>query len=250
MFGFNSPWLTEDEILFHRMETFHRERVEAIAVGNSPLGKRKNGLLVVHLIPIACVKSRLRIDSVALKEKGTSLRPLGSQGGQSRFNAQGVLYFDGYELYRAYLQLFRDGRMESAMSDISYEVRPDFPGSGEQTSRTNPRRLRDSICEQAMFETVSGYLRLCKTLELSCPVFLFSAILDCEGVRICTDRSFGDLSEYGIDRSPVYLPEIEITSFDEQIKSVLRPWCDTFWQSFGMERSFNFDDSGTWRERR
>ena len=53
------------------------------------------------------------------------------------------------------------------------------------------------------------------------------------------------------DRLPAaFFPEVEIGSLDEEPVKLLRPWCDTLWQACGMERSFNFDQEGKWRERR
>jgi hypothetical protein len=109
--------------------------------------------------------------------------------------------------------------------------------------------LRDSICEQAVFNTVAGYLRFCKPIGLDVPIHMFSALVGCKGVRIWTDLTFGDVSEHGIDRSPLFLPDIEIDTFDAEPAKLLRPWCDTLWQACGMERSFGYDKEGNWRER-
>ena len=62
--------------------------------------------------------------------------------------------------------------------------------------------------------------------------------------------TFREVSGHDIDRSPVFLPDIEITTLDADPLKLLRPWCDTLWQACGTERSFNFDQQGNWRERR
>ena len=66
MTTFAQPWLSEDEVLFHRMEVFHRQQVNAIASGQSPLGEREDGVLVVHFIPRSCVHTRTRFDGAKL----------------------------------------------------------------------------------------------------------------------------------------------------------------------------------------
>lgn len=244
-----SPWLNEDEILFHRMESFHRQRVEWIANGQSPLGKRANGILVIHFIPVASVRSRNRFEGSILKDPAASISAFGSQGRISRFNADGILNLDSREIYKGYSQIFRNGQVEAAMCDVSYELRPDFPSSSDQPQKTGPRALRDSTCEQAMFSAVVDYLQFCKKMKISAPIMVFSAIIGCEGVRICINIGFQDFSVTAIDRSPVHLPEFEITSFEEEPSTLLRPWCDTLWQAGGLERSSNFDQNGKWRER-
>lgn len=235
-------WLSEDEVPFHRMEAFHRERVEAIGTGKSPLVVRGGGILVLHLIPHSCLQTRTRFDGAKLKEHGVTVPALGSRGGQSRFNVDGLLNYDGYEGVRSYSQLFRDGRLEAAMPEVAFPM--------DRQQKNAPHCLRDSICEQAVFNLVGGYLRFCKAIGLSPPVQMFSALVGCEGVRIWTDLTFHEVSEHGIDRSPVFLPDIEITTLDAEPPALMRPWCDTLWQSCGMERSFNFDKDGNWRERR
>ncbi len=177
-----------------------------------------------------------------LKEHGGGITPLGGRGGYSRFNVDGLLNYDGNESIRAYLQLFRDGRLEAAMPEASYPL--------DRQHKNSVHCLRDSICEQAVFNTVAGYLKFCKAIGLDVPIQLFSALVGCNGVRICTDTSFRDLSDRGIDRYPVFFPEVEIGSLDDEPMKLLRPWCDTLWQACGMERSFSFDQEGRWRERR
>ena len=86
-------------------------------------------------------------------------------------------------------------------------------------------------------------------IGLDVPIQMFSALVGCKGVRICTDMSFHDLADHGIDRSPVFFPKVEIGSLDKEPMKLLRPWCDTLWQACGMERSFSFDQEGRWRER-
>jgi hypothetical protein len=242
MTTFAEPWLTEEEVLFHRMESFHRHRVETITTGQSPLGKCNGGLLVVHLIPRSCVQDRPRLDGAKLKEHASSVPPLGGRGGSARFNVDGVLNYDGSKTVRAYSQLYRDGRLEAAMSEVAFPL--------DRQQKDSVHCLRDSICEEAMFNMVAGYLQFCKAIGLDAPVQMFSALIGCEGVRICTDLSFRDVSDHAIDRSPAFLPNIEITSLDAELKASLRPWCDTLWQACGMERSFNFTADGNLQERR
>jgi hypothetical protein len=245
------PFLTEEEVLFHRMEAFHRQRVEVIENGKSPLGNRKDGLLVAHFVPVACVRSRLRFDSSKLKDAASFISALGSSNRNPRFNVDGLLSLDGHEVYRAYSQVFRDGRLEVVMSDVSYELPQRLAvTSGQRQPEAGRRCLRDSISEKAVIQALGEYLRFCKTLEIPAPIIMFSAILSCEGVRICSDRNYFDTPNVGIDRTPAFLPDIEIPALEIEPQTLLRPWCDTLWQACGMEKSLNFDEGGKWRERR
>ncbi len=116
------------------------------------------------------------------------------------------------------------------MSDLSY--------SPDQSGQNGVCFLRDSIVEEGMLRLVQNYLGFCKSIDVDAPIWMFSALIDCEGVRIYTDWGFRGALDLGVDRSPCYLPEIEITLLNEKPQALLRPWCDMLWQACGMERSF------------
>jgi hypothetical protein len=247
--SFDSQWLNEEELLFHRMESFHHQRVEVIAKGESPLRHQTSGVLVAHFVPIASVRSRVRYEGAELKTAAAGISTFGSRGGLSRFNIDGVLNLDSYDHCEAYTQVFRNGRVEAAMADVSYELRPSHQITPEGQHLPGPRGLRDSICESAIFTAVSECQHFFKSMQIPSPFFLFAALVGCAGVRIMTNRSFRDLSQTAIDRSPLFLPEVEFNSIDIEPTIALRQWCDVLWQSCGLERSFNFDQDGKWRER-
>lgn len=154
-------FLSEEEILFHRMESFHRQRVEMIAVGQSPLGKRDDGFLVVHLLPHGSFKARNRFDGAMLKQHGSKLYSFGDRGGYavSRFNVDGLLKLDSEQAPESYSQVFRDGRLEAVMSAITFETGDAQP---DQQPVKQPRYLRDSTCERAVFRLVPEYLTFAK----------------------------------------------------------------------------------------
>jgi hypothetical protein len=230
-------WLSKEELIFHRMEKFHRERVDNLANGKAPLSKHVNGTLVVHLIPQACVISRNQFEGAKLKEHGRATRPLGGGGANSRFNVDGLLSYDGQREIMAYTQVFRDGRVEAAMTDIGYK-------------ENGFCAIRDMICEQAVFSLVGSYLQFCEAIGLETPITMLSALIDCVGIRFKMHPRFPDFSDNAIDRSPAFLPELKLPKLDIKPANFLRPWCDTFWQAGGLECSLNYDGDGNWHQRR
>lgn len=235
--------LSPGEAQFVRMEAYHRERVTAIQNNESPLIKSDTGIFVIHLIPRACVSSFVRIDLTKLKEYADKIPPPGSRyGGQSRLNVDGVFIQDGYKGARAYIQIFRDGRAEVAMSDIWFQSR----FSEDQASRC----IRTAACELAILTIVPQFLAFYSAIGVQAPIALFTALVGCDNVRHCADSTFGDLSQHAIDRSPLFLPDVEFTDLNVDPKPVLRAWCDSLWQSWGVQQSYNFDAEGNWREPR
>ena len=136
-------WLSEEELVFHRMLTFHRERIAELSANtqmNSHVGK---GILIVHLIPKQSIVARTQVATKQLKEYGSRVRPLGEQGGSSRFNVDGFMNYSGRDELRAYSQIFRDGRIEAVMSDAAYSRR----------NETNAFVLRDRVCEKGVMNS-------------------------------------------------------------------------------------------------
>lgn len=233
--------LSREEIIFDRMKHFHRDRVSAVLNGEVPLSKRDAGILLLHLIPECCVVRRKALDGPTLKEHGARIRPLGSHGGTTRFNVDGFLNQSGYPEVHAYSQLFRDGRLESVMSDVGHPV--------NLHAEKPPYAIRCSLIERGVFEVVHDYLEFSQATDSEPPLWLFSALVECKGFRMARGV-FLDLSDGAVDRSPAFLPELQITDYDTDVQQLLRPWCDTLWQASGLERSFNYDKDGNWHEPR
>jgi hypothetical protein len=232
-----TKWLPQEDVMFHHLRVFHSQRVEALIAGSAPLSMRDDGILIVHLVPQESLAGRSRFTASELKAHGGTVFALGERGGQSRFNADGVMSYSGAKSVHAFSQLCRDGRLEAAMSDVCYK-QDGFIG------------LRTAICEQGLFRLVGSYLEFCKDIGVKSPVWFFAALAQCVGAKVATHQRWIDHSDNAVDRSPAYLPEIKIASFDVNPVQLLRPVCDAIWQTAGVERSPNFDDEGKWHEPR
>jgi hypothetical protein len=194
-------FLSEDEIVLDRMRSFHRQRVEAIRNKEKPFVLGEGGKLIVHLIPVGTVWSPKRFTASELKEHGQNLNPLGKRGGDPRFNVDGFVILDGRSELRSYTQLYRDGRLEAAMSDASFQ-------------KDGVHFFRDTICEMALIQVVGQYIACCKGLGVRPPLWLFTTLADVEGVHIYTH---GGDEECAFDRPVVQLPETEIAAFEIEL---------------------------------
>ncbi len=228
--------LTETDRRLHRMKCFHRERVEAIQKDQSHVRLDDPARLVVHLIPEESLSGSKCLSASNLKRSAQSIRPLGIRNGggyrDSRFNADGVLVYSGRDAFRAYSQLFRSGLYEGVMAGAVFQAKEEA------------KVFRESDCEEALLGALADYLPFAKALELQLPFWMFAALVGCEGARICLNRSWGDLSEYAIDRNTVWLPETKIDAFDIDPVKHLRPMLDVLWNAAGLERSFNYNEQG------
>jgi hypothetical protein len=229
--------LSRQEIIFERIKEFHLRRVSALAEDETPLEKRDGGIIVLHLIPESCIFSRRSLEGAALKEHGSRIRPLGNHGGSTRFNVDGFLNQSGHQEPRAYSQLFRNGRLESVMSDVGCRF--------NASTQNGPYVIRCGLIERAVFEVVDDFLKFCQATDFKPPLWLFSALINCTGFRMVTGM-YHDLSDKAVDRSPAILPHLEITNLDGNVQDLLRPWCDALWQASGLERSLNYRQDGKW----
>jgi hypothetical protein len=229
-----SGWLSADELVLHRMASFHRERVGAIVAGDASFPLEDGSKLIVHLLPEVSERSRVRFTASDLKAHGGSVLPLGDQSGQHRFNAEGYASYSGNGTVGAYSQLLRDGRLEAVMADATYE-------------QQGARLLRDGLCERAIIDLVGQYLSFCRGIGLAAPVWVFAALTDSRGVRMRTWHGFGGEA---IHRDLVFLPDIQVESLDIDPATYLRPLFDCLANAVGLERSLNYDEQGNRSERR
>lgn len=235
----NGPWLSEEEVLLHRVESFHRGRTNTLVAGETPVGTRQDGVLLVHLIPVSSFRVRIQYEGTFLKEHG---KEVGAQNGflHPRFNVDGFMLSRTGDGGSGYAQLFRNGSLEIALTDV-FRV--------ERTNREQ-KLFRDVYTEESILRMVNGYSNFCKSAGLTGPFQLHSAIVGCKDVCVCMDWSWREFTTFGVDRSPAILPALEIPDFGEPAHRLLRPWCDLLWQAFGLERSLNYDQNGNWRERK
>lgn len=244
MAGYGAPFLSEAEIIAYRMERFHRQAVDRIASGQSPLGKRPDGYLIVHLIPRESVLGQLRFGMSQLQEhaaKITTPADGASISGSPRFNVDGLLFkHPGSD--DSYVQLYRDGSLEAVNSRVTYvNPRQEGLGSGE-----GQKCLSDPYCERLTMTLVKQYVEYCQGLNFAGPVTLLSTLAGCLGAGRRT--KWGTMEGDGVDRTLAFLPVIEIEDLQADPMPLIKSWCDFLAQAAGCSKSRNFNAAGEWRE--
>ena len=236
-------FLTEAELILHRMRSFHRERVERIQKDESHVCLSDPYRLVVHFIPQEAVSGSRHFASTELKAASQSFPrfdDVSNYGWRvSRYNADGFLFTDNQNSAQQYAQFHRNGILEAVMARAAFKP-----------SKTDVLFFREDACEDTLIKALAGYLSFSKSLKLALPFLLFPALIGCKGAKRCTDRRFNDVSEHAIDRNTVWLSEIRIETLDTDPAKHLRSTCDALWNSVGFEKSFSFDEQGNWKPRR
>lgn len=227
-------WLSIEELVRHRMESFHRERVQLIADGAAPFPLVPGGKLVVHLIPEDAVRTSKRYTASDLKARGGTFLPFGEQSGLPRFNADGFATFSGTNQVEAYTQLFRDGCLEAVTTEITY-------------TQGDSLFLRLGWLERVLIDLVKQHLGFCSGIGINPPAWIFTTLIGCQGARSSAWQGYGDVS---ISRSLVFLPSLVIESLESDPITQLRPLFDCLANVTGFERSPNYDEQGNRREHR
>jgi hypothetical protein len=211
------------EALPERIRQFRRERLAAIAAGETPIPLPVGGKLILHIVPIASLSSTATVDVrlAAPPNVVETPRPLASPSWDTRFNFDGLLTFN--TRLSSYVQLFRSGAIEAIDTELLTPFGPygDFVSTGAFEKRT--------------LEGVALYVEFQKRLGLTPPFFVLISFLGVRGFKASTGPS--TLSGYSIDRDSLILPDVMIESLDSPIAQVLKPVFDTVAQSAGLPES-------------
>ena len=106
----NRILVTRPANFFNELADFRSRRLDVISSDSGPITLRAGARVVLHLVPQAAFTRSASVDLSALKQP---LLPLFG-GGSSRFNFDGrLIYSDGNDGVRSYVQLFHSGVVEA-----------------------------------------------------------------------------------------------------------------------------------------
>lgn len=219
------------EVWAERVRRFRDDRLAKIVADETPVRIHAPDRFVFHLVPLTARLERTVVDLATLK----STRPpsVASSSG-ARFNVEGVAVIpDEHEgSSHCYLQFFRDGALEIVT----------YAGAG-----TRPGEFFISRFEQDTLEWLSTFLPILERAGAAGPFALLVSLIGLRGMRPVNPDPYARRGERApADRDLYTLPDVlivdELTEFD----ALLRPVFDTLWQSFGFEKSPNFDSEGKW----
>ena len=227
-------WLSREELVLHRMRSFHRNRVEELKSSQTRDKQEKNGKLVIHCIPEQAIVSRTRYSVRELSKHSQELRAPDCSYWNPRINADGFACSDSPDGFSGYSQVNRDGRLEAVLARASFRDE-------------NRHGLLDIACERAILQSTKQYLAFCKAIGIAPPLWLLCTLVNVEGAGYYAGWP---TERHAIDRPVVELPELEIAAVDINVDTHVRPLLDCIWNAMGFEASLNYDDAGNRRERR
>jgi hypothetical protein len=225
--------LSENRI--ERIRRFRDERLSLIQKQDDSVPRvfGAEARVLLHLLPVAMFQPTTAINISKLED-----RQWGPSAGfptwrwvRRHFNFDGFLiqYFtaSNQELYK-YVQVFRSGAVEAV------EVSQNGAYIDDNFEVITIRRAKD-------------YLKIQRDLEIQTPIFVMFSLLGVKDypVILPPDANYSQ-TQNKIDRVFLPLPECVIEDFDTPLEKVIQPAFDALYQSAGMPRSFNYDESGNW----
>jgi hypothetical protein len=189
--------------------------------------------MILHIVPVAAFTGNLQIDMRSLPG-GAHLPPLSKTGYNYSHNVDGFLTFGG-DLENGYLQLFRNGAIETVATSL---VKPDRSG--------HPVCYAPSL-EQIILSAADVYLEALSKLDVPTPLIFTVTLEGMQGALVLVGTS--STATFPEIRQPtVYLPEVVIDDYGSQAqyRQRLRPVVDAVWNAAGTGGSPYYDDNGDW----
>jgi hypothetical protein len=224
------------ESLPQRIRNFRDERIAKIVAEETPVPLNPCPKIILHILPIAALDPMTRLDIKILDRRGKDLQPIYKSAQSSRYNFDGFLTYRNYDSHsacEAYLQMFRNGAIETVDASILEEM-------------NGKKEIHSLIFEKDLILALRRLLALEHDLEFEPPIFVMLSLLGVKGYTMWVNRSnfFDSDSSIPIDRDALFLPDLIIENYDSDAAKLLRPVFDAVWQAAGWDGSKNYDENG------
>jgi hypothetical protein len=219
-----------------KVKKFREERISRIFANETPLPFFETAKIVAHIIPLTSFDPVQHIDVKKIAKHHTNLGPINCTGWNYRYNLDGFLTFGSSRegISYSYVQVFRSGIIEAVEGLL---LRPH-----------NEELLIPSVAyEKELINSLQEYLSVLRDLSVGLPAFIFVTLVGIKGYSLGMSSRFGFFGGTPtIERDVLFLPEVVIESYEDQVEEVLRPVFDAVWNSCGFEQSRNYDKNGHW----
>ena len=222
--------------LAERAKAFRRERLDAIHLGKTPSQVIPGPLCAVHIIPLVSLTGRQLIDVASLYRDSANRCLMAFDKwnhNKCTLNLDGIVNHCASGNF-GYNQIYRTGCTESV-----------FAAGSENTI------LAKNITEHIRM-VIDKNLKFLKQSGISGPAIVGVAVLNIKSHKFFINQLSNfiqdQISPLMADRDSLILPEVWLESLDTMtdIDEVVRPLMDILWQSFGVERCLQYNNTGIW----
>lgn len=224
------------ESLAEKIRRFHIERVGQVISRETPVTLANGPKFIVHIVPINAFGSGGQVDMTNFPERQIHFMPPGAPGYNHRYNLDGYLAYDeekngNVSQTLAYIQLFRNGTIESVCVD---------------KEQTEERDIPITYYERELLQFLSSSLQSLKRLEVEPPYSLMVTMTGVKHRRLHLGNRFSSRRNRFFDRDVLQLPDVLIQSEDLDIGKIMRPVFDAIWNAAGWEKCLSYDEGGKW----
>lgn len=226
---------TATATLVDRIDAWRRQRQVDIHGGKTPI-KLVEPQLVVHVIPFSAFGAGLSVDPRTMS--GQALPPIFHRDNRHSYNFDGYLTTSGRDGHAGYVQVYRNGIVESAAGGIS-------------TATERGRTLPAEDVEDQIVTKVEHYLNALRHVEVPPPFAVLLAGVRMHGTAI-VPRS-APYSEPLVPQSEpdMFFQPVIIEDYGslEDYRQALKPIFDALWNAGGYPGSQSYGSDGQWRRR-
>lgn len=229
--------------LAERIRDFRATRIGQILAGETPVPlKPLPGRLIIHVVPFASVDAGGTVDLEAAMQNLTAWMPYGAGGMDYRVNFDGAVFFPGGDgAVRAYVQLLRNGAVESVATDL---VR-----SHQEYGTFLPLPAVVGKLHKHVTSIADGL----RALEVTSPLAVWVTMMDMRGVTFMhSDPRYGFDAPLPATRDSLTFVEAVIPDGEKSSAKVavaLKPIFDQMYRTGGATSCDVLDDDGKPRQR-
>lgn len=211
------------------IKNFRNQRVMEIAAGETPFPLENKPLkTIIHYFPAFPVPIDMG------KPEFDRLWPLLADGCGKRSNYEGKIYIEGSrtpEGAYSYLQLYRDGTIETA--SIGFSV-----------TTENGDVIASKSFEEEIIKNVKNIVSLYASVGIQFPVSILISMVGAKGFKMALPPAIYSTLSRAIIKDTLLLPEIIFESTDEPVDRKLKPVFDIIWNASGIGESPYYNENG------
>lgn len=220
-----------------KIKTFIKDRIDKIILNDTPVPIDNFPKIVVHTVPLESMQQGGNIVTVP-ELKQDIFSPLGGGGYNSRINLEGVVNYcsiPGQHVNDAYLQLYKTGIIETVSTGLLKL------GAARKAIYVD----KDDSVEEKIINFISDALLYMQKLRIQPPLYLFLHLINVRGFEISSSQLHQSiLGQKAIQTENIFLPEIVLQSYPDNIGWVIKEWFDAIWNASGYERCRSYDANG------
>ncbi|HBY61268.1 MAG TPA: hypothetical protein DEH78_15720 [Solibacterales bacterium] len=216
--------------LEEQIATFRSERTFGIKSGtDTRLASPPGPTVVVHVVPFESFRAGFALDlETAMRQAQEGLLPLGTGSNGHTYTLDGILCYDERPACNAYVQVFRNGVIETASRKLLAFGRPD---------KVIPSRaLPDHV-----WKFVGSAMEFYHRINVPPPAAAMMSLINVQGFEFATSPEYGfGCRPDPVDREDLILPSVIIKDFSTPAVDLCRPMFDALFNAAGYPKWLDY----------